>query len=136
MVWRSAVEASTTQAKHVQELKVHSQQNCLALSMDEMQRIENNASVSISLDPGIHLIKLRQEMADSSPTLEPAVMFWIYGGSVINRSTDTEVTQTWTSLQGYDDVLALDVKQSAQLCALFFGTESHPGQLSLSVAKL
>jgi hypothetical protein len=102
-----------------------------------MQRIENGASVAISLDPGIHLIKLRQETGTTSnANLEPAVMFWIFGGTVINRSTDIEVTQTWASLQGYDDVLALDVKQPAQLRALFLGTESYPGQLSLSVAKL
>jgi hypothetical protein len=127
------VEISTTQ-----ELKVHSQRNCLALSTEDMRRIQDEVAVSIPLETGIHLIKLRQNVTSTATASEPepSVLLWIYGGPVINRSTDAEVTATWASLQGYEDVLALDVKQTANLCALFIDTAAKTGQLSLSVAKI
>jgi hypothetical protein len=128
------VESSATQ-----EIKVHSQRHCLTLSNEEMTRIQDDIAVSIPLDAGIHLIKLRHNPVEPPQAMnhhEPSVLFWIYGGPVINRSTDTEVTATWASLQGYEDVLALDVKNSAKLCALFLDTEVKAGKLLLSVAKI
>lgn len=126
------------------EIKVHSQRQCLALTPEEMRRLQEESSVSIPLDPGIYLIKLRQDtsipIGDDLRSVgdhrEPAAMFWIYGGPVINKSTDVEVNATWASLQGYDDVLALDVKRPSNICALLFDTQVSSGQLSLSVAKV
>jgi hypothetical protein len=118
------------------EIKVHSQRQCLALTPAEMRHLQEEVSVSIPLDPGIYLLKLRQDTTVPIGNREPAAMFWIYGGPVINKSTDVEVNATWASLQGYDDVLALDVKRPSNICALLFDTQVSSGQLSLSVAKV
>ena len=50
---------------------------------------------------------------------EPFVLLWIHGGTVINEKTGIPVSSTWTTLNGYDDTLTLDVREPANaLCVL------------------
>jgi hypothetical protein len=130
------VATSSVQEIKVQELKVHSQRNCFAFTTEQMRRIQEEIGTSIVLEPGINLVKLRPS-TDAANHPEPSVMLWIYGGPVINQATDVEVTATWASLQGYEDLLSLDVKGRAHLCALFLDTALPvAGAVEISVARI
>jgi hypothetical protein len=125
----------------VTDLKVHSKNNCFILSPDQMQRLQNEVSVSTVLEPGTNLVKIKSgafRYQDADGAGEPLVLLWIYGGSVINQKTNVPVGATWVSLNGYDDVLTLDVRESATLCAFFFDTHvnDNEGELYLSVVRV
>lgn len=125
----------------VAEIKVHSQHNCYRLSPEQMNAIQDNG-VSVSLKSGTNRIKLLEGdtpyVTGIGDKAEPWVLLWIYGGKVINKSTNVEVVATWASLNGYDDELVLDVIEPATLCALLFDTSTgnHGGELTLSVTAL
>jgi hypothetical protein len=126
----------------VTDLKVHSKNNCFVLSDEQMQRLQNEVSVSTILKPGINIIKIRSGSFNyqqlSGHPGEPFVLLWIYGGKFTNHKTRVEVDATWASLNGYDDALTLEVKETATLCAFFFDTqlEDNKGELNLSVVRL
>lgn len=123
----------------VTDLKVHSQHNCYRLSPEQMQAIQDKG-VSVRLEPGANIVKLREGSfsyaADRSA--EPAVLLWIYGGKVVNKKTNVEVSATWASLNGFDDALVIDVIEPATLCAFFFDTftTDNQGELTLSVVRI
>ncbi len=124
----------------VTDLKVHSQHNCYRLSPEQMQAIQDTG-VSVQLQPGTNMVKLREgtfAYSGNHPTAEPVVLLWIYGGKVVNKKTQVEVRATWASLNGYDDVLVLDVVEPATLCAFFFDTHvpDNLGELTLSVVRV
>jgi hypothetical protein len=124
----------------VNDLKVDSKQNCYVFSPEQMQRLQNEVSVSTALEPGINLVKIKSGAFNdqSGSRGEPLVLLWVYGGSVINQKTNVSVSATWASLNGYDDVLTLDVKARATLCAFFFDSQvdHHAGELHLSVVRI
>jgi hypothetical protein len=125
----------------VTELKVHSQQHCCLLTAEQMQMIEET-SVSTTLERGTNIIKIREGVfnyrSGSGHPGEPIVLLWIYGGKTINQKTDVAVGSTWSTLNGYDDSLVLEVLEPATLCAFFFDT--HPadneGEILLSIVKI
>jgi acetyl esterase/lipase len=123
----------------VMELKVHSQNNCFTLTPEQMNYLQNNIAVSTELQPGVNLIKLRHSdwQYPDATEREPSVMLWIHGGKFVNQSTGVEVAATWASLQGYDDVLVLQVKEKVTLRAFLLNTESQPtgNPLTLSIAR-
>lgn len=126
----------------VTDLKVHSKNNCFILSPEQMKKIQDEVSVSVPLESGINIVKIRSG-AFSYKTVdgrvaEPLVLLWIYGGKVINQKTEVEVGATWSSLNGYDDTLTLDVKEKATLCAFFFDTylEDNEGEVFLSIVRI
>lgn len=123
----------------VTDLKVHSQRNCYRLSPEQMQAIQNQG-VSVHLEPGTNIVKLREGSFSYAAglTAEPVVLLWIYGGKVINKKTNVEVGATWASLNGFDDALVMDVVEPATLCAFFFDTEitDNEGELTLSVVRI
>jgi hypothetical protein len=125
----------------VTELKVHSQRHCCLLTAEQMQMIEET-SVSTTLERGTNIIKIREGVfnyrSGSGHPGEAIVLLWIYGGKTINLKTDIEVEATWSTLNGYDDSLVLEVLEPATLCAFFFDT--HPadneGEILLSVVRI
>ncbi len=123
----------------VMELKVHSKNNCFLLTPEQMDYLQNNVAVSVALEPGVNLIKLRHSdwQYPTETAREPAAMLWIHGGSFVNQATGVEVSATWASLQGYDDVLVLNVKQATTLRAFLLNTQSQPtgNPLTLSIAR-
>jgi hypothetical protein len=122
-------------------LKVHSQHNCYVLDAQTMQQIQDKA-VSQTLEPGHYLIKIQSGSFGyhSGPESvgEPLVLLWIYGGKVINQKTKVEVGSTWSSLNGYDDLLTLQVRETATLSAFFFDTEveDNQGEVNLSIVSV
>lgn len=122
----------------VTDLKIDSKDNCFVLSSDQMERLQNEVSVSTVLEPGTNLIKIESgafSYREGNDVGEPLVLLWIYGGSVINQKTNVPVSATWVSLNGYDDLLTLDGKESTTLCAFFFDTHlnDNNGEVYLSV---
>lgn len=126
----------------VSELKVHSQRNCYVLGAEAMSRLQSEVSVSVSLETGTNIIKIREgSFEDCGATKqggEPLVMLWIYGGRVINQKTGVPVVATWSTLNGYDDALTLEVIEPATLCAFFVDThlEDNDSEVQLSIVRI
>jgi hypothetical protein len=126
----------------VTDLKVDSKSNCYVFSPEQMQRLQSEVAVSTGLEPGINLVKIKSgafnDQVSSGSRGEPMVLLWVYGGSVINQKTNVPVSATWASLNGYDDVLTLEVKEPATLCAFFFDShaDDNAGELHLSVVRI
>lgn len=126
----------------VTDLRVNSKQNCFVLNAEQMQKIQEEVAVSVPLEPGINVVKIRSGTFGyrtvSGTVGEPLVLLWIYGGKVINQKTNVEVGATWSSLNGYDDTLTLDVREKATLCAFFFDThiDDNEGDVNLSVIRI
>lgn len=126
----------------VTDLTVDSKRNCLFLDADLLQKIQQETAVTTTLEAGTNVIKIRSGkfnyQATSGHQGEPVVLLWIYGGKVINKKTNVEVSATWSSLNGYDDTLTLEVLEPATLCAFFFDTylEDNEGEVLLSVVRI
>lgn len=125
----------------VTELKVHSQQHCCLLSSEQMKMIEET-SVSTTLEIGTNIVKIREGVfnyrSGSGHPGEAVVLLWIYGGKMINQKTEVEVGSTWSTLNGYDDSLILEVIEPVTLCAFFFDThpDDNEGEILLSIVKI
>jgi phosphate transport system substrate-binding protein len=103
-------------------LTVQRQFHGLPLDRAAVDRLQNQIAVSVNLEPGTYQIKLQPQRPATQA--EPQMMLWIYGGRVINAKTGVKVSSTWSSLNGYDDVLNLDVLEPATLAAFFLATGS------------
>jgi phosphate transport system substrate-binding protein len=125
----------------IANLKVHSQHNCYVLDSQTMERIQEKA-VSKILEPGHYLVKIQSGTfgyhSGSDSVGEALVLLWIYGGKIINQKTKVEVGSTWSSLNGYDDLLTLEVRETATLSAFFFDTEvdDNEGEVNLSIVRV
>jgi phosphate transport system substrate-binding protein len=125
----------------IANLTVHSQRNCYVLDPKTMEQIQEKA-VSQILEPGNYLIKIQSGAFGyhSGPETvgEPLILLWIYGGKVMNQKTKVEVGSTWSSLNGYDDLLTLRVLETTTLSAFFFDTEAddNQGEVTLSVVRV
>lgn len=87
-----------------------------------MDCLQDQIAVSTRLEPGHYQIKLQPQRP--STQAEPQIMLWIYGGRVINAKTGIKVASTWSSLNGYDDVLNLEVLEPATVAAFFLSVGS------------
>ncbi|WAL61129.1 hypothetical protein [Thermocoleostomius sinensis] len=125
-----------------EDLTIDSRRNCYFIDPDSMRKLEQEVSVSKTLQPGTYAIRLKSGTfgyrANSGFAGEPIVLLWIYGGTVINRKTGVTVGATWSSLNGYGDTLLLDVLEPATVCAFFYDTylEDNEGEVTLSVTRM
>jgi phosphate transport system substrate-binding protein len=125
----------------IANLIVHSQRNCYVLDAATMGQIQDKA-VSKTLEPGNYLIKIQSGAfgyhSGPNSVSEPLVLLWIYGGKVTNQKTKVEVDSTWSSLNGYDDLLTLNVRETATVSAFFFDTEveDNQGEVHLSIVRM
>ncbi len=120
---------------------VDSQEHCYELDQDYLNALQSTAN-STQLEPGNYVIRIERgalscwtEQQKFEP--EPWVMLWIYGGTFVNRKTNVKVGATWSSLNGYDDTLTLDVLEATTVCGFFFNTyqEDSAGEITLSILK-
>ncbi|GAB4141299.1 MAG: hypothetical protein Fur0046_17240 [Cyanobacteria bacterium J069] len=125
----------------VADLKVDSKANCFLLNDAEIGRIQNEVAVKADLEPGQYAIRIKDGTfdykAEAGHPGEPLVILWIYNGKVINRKTGVPVGATWSTLNGYDDVLYLEVLEPAKLNAFFIDThlEDNEGVVKVVVTK-
>ena len=97
--------------------------------------------VSKTLEPGIYVVRIADGnfgYGMSSQMRQPIVLLWIYGGRFINKKTNAVVQATWSSLNGYDDTLTMEVLETTTLCAFFLDTyvDDNYGEVTLSVIRL
>ncbi|BAZ27808.1 hypothetical protein NIES4074_02360 [Cylindrospermum sp. NIES-4074] len=131
-----------TRTTEVTDLVLDSKDNCYVLDEQQIKSIQDNIGVRKTLEPGIHVIRIRQGSFDyvkgDSQTGEPLVILWLYGGKFKNLKTNQEVPATWSTLNGYDDTLTLAVSETSELRAFFFDTykEDNEGKATISVVKV
>jgi hypothetical protein len=124
----------------VQTLMVHSRNHCYPLTPVMVQEIQDK-SVKESLETGCYLIKIRSGgfgYTSGRSNYDPWVMLWIYGGRVMNQQTGVSVSTTLSTLNGYDEVLTLEVLEPATLSAFFMDThvDDNEGAVTLSIVKI
>ena len=125
----------------ITDVRVDSKANCYSLTPERMQQLQQT-SVTHTLQPGLHLVRIKGGDFNFYPASglqgEPLVMLWIFGGKVVNKKTNKEVSSTWSSLNGYADLLTLEVLETATLCAFFFDSyvEDNEGEITLSVVQI
>lgn len=125
----------------VRDITIHSRENCYQFTPAQMQTIESQ-SASVQLEAGTNIIKIQAGTFNSHATPgskgEPIVLLWIYGGKFMNQKAGVEVEASWSTLNGYDDALVLEVKSPTTLCAFFFDTnlEDNEGEVQLSIVRI
>jgi hypothetical protein len=134
------VVVSVEGAGYSEDLTVHSKHNCYFIDPETMRQLEQEVGVSRKLESGNYTISINSgsfNYRNSGNQGEPIVLLWIYGGKVVNRQTGVEVAATWSSLNGYSDMLHLNVREPATICAFFFDTylEDNQGEISLAITK-
>jgi phosphate transport system substrate-binding protein len=121
-------------------LRIDRQQNAYLLAFAATDQIRQSAASKV-LIPGQYLLKIRSGgfgyQSDASKN-EPWVILWIHGGRFVNKKTGTEAISTWSSLNGYDEVLSLDVLEETTLSAFFIDTamNDNQGEVNIAVVKL
>lgn len=126
----------------VTDLKIDSRKNCYLLDSEWVKRLQNEVSVTTTLEPGTHIVRIKSGAfnyrSNGDHRGEPLILLWIYGGKFINQKTNVEVEATWSSLNGYDDTLTLNVLEKTTLCAFFFDTylNDNVGELTLSIVRI
>ena len=122
-------------------VKVHSRNNALMFNEEQLHHIEHNVASTHYLDPAVYTLQIKDGVfnydSDDAHPGEPFVLLWIHGGTVINKKTNVPVSSTWTTLNGYEDSLILDVREPATLCAFFVDTypDDNIGEITLTVTK-
>ncbi|MCC5644044.1 hypothetical protein LC607_14015 [Nostoc sp. CHAB 5824] len=124
-------------------LTIDTKNNCYVIDRDQMNNLQQNVATSFTFEKGTFDIKItdgRYSYAHSKTEGEPFVLLWIYGAdgsTFINKSTGFEVGATWTTLNGYNDSLKLEVKKKAVLNALFFDVNNadNSGAINLSISS-
>lgn len=110
----------------MQLLTIDTKGSCYVIDANEMNHLQQNVASSFTLEKGTFDIKIisgRYSFAESKTEGEPLVVLWIYGvdgSTFINKNTGTETGATWTTLNGYNKNLQLEIKDQAVICALFF----------------
>ncbi|MBW4468130.1 MAG: DUF4912 domain-containing protein [Pegethrix bostrychoides GSE-TBD4-15B] len=127
-------------ARDVKQITVHSRRNCFLLNADQMRHLQEQTAVTKPLQPGLYQIRIKDGSFGYGVTpeaSEPLVMLWIAGGKIINKETNVPVNATWSTLNGYEDVITLEVIEPTVLHAFFFDThvEDNDGEVTLIVTQ-
>jgi phosphate transport system substrate-binding protein len=124
----------------IETLQLNMQRHVYLLDFAATDQLKQSA-VSKTLETGQYLLKIRSGAFgyQSDPSRnEPWLLLWIHGGRVINKKTGKEVISTWSSLNGYDEILSLDVLEETTVSAFFIDTaiDDNQGEVNLAVVKL
>ncbi|MCL2923621.1 MAG: hypothetical protein MGF17_03075 [Trichodesmium sp. MAG_R04] len=119
----------------MKEITVNSNENCLQVAQEEMDKLQNK-SASATLEPGTYVLRIKDgEFSYGDSIAEPFVLIWIYGGKFINLKTNVETKATWSSLNGYDDTITLVVKENTNISGLFLDVykQDNTGNIVISI---
>lgn len=112
-------------------LTIDTKSNCYVIDPNEMNNLQQTVAKSLTLEEGIFDIQIaggRFSYNRAETEGEPFVLLWIYGvdgNTFVNRNTGAEIGTTWTTLNGYKDLLQIETKGKTVVCALFFDTNSQ-----------
>lgn len=124
-------------------LTIDTKNSCYVIDANAMNHLQQDVASSFTLEKGTFDIKItsgRYSYAQSETEGEPLVVLWIYGvdgSTFINKNTGAETGATWTTLNGYNKKLQLEVKEKAVICALFFDVNNsdNKGDVNLLVSS-
>ena len=132
----------STKEKEMQQLTIDTKVNCYVIDPNGMNSLQENVATKATLEQGNYEIQITSGRYSHSNNAEegPAVLLWIYdtdGSTFINQETGVETGATWSTLNGYNQKLQLEVKQQAVVCALFFkiGNEEISGSVELTITS-
>ncbi|MFN6449042.1 MAG: hypothetical protein RMX59_027300 [Nostoc sp. DedSLP05] len=136
-------EIKVSKEENMSLLTIDTKNNCYVINPDRMNHLQQNVATCFTFEKGTFDIKItngRYSYAQSKTEGEPFVLLWIYGvdgSTFINKNTGFEVGATWTTLNGYNDSLKLEVKKKAVLNALFFDVNNadNSGVVNLSITS-
>ncbi|GAX42086.1 hypothetical protein NIES4075_30860 [Tolypothrix sp. NIES-4075] len=132
-------ESKTIKEEGMSILTIDTKNNCYVINPDQMNNLQQNVATSFTFDKGTFDIKIiggHYKYAKAKTEGEPFVLLWIYGvdgSKFINKTTGYEVGATWTTLNGYNDNLQLEVKQRAVINALFFDVNNNDNSGSIDL---
>jgi hypothetical protein len=122
-------------------LTIDSQKHAYVLDEKRFSELQSGTN-STKLEPGTYVVRINKGSFSyggdqKEYPAEPFVLIWIYGGKFINKKTNVEVGATWSTLNGPDDTLTLEVKETTTLSGLFFDTyeRDNTGEITLSILK-
>ncbi|AFY58670.1 hypothetical protein Riv7116_6328 [Rivularia sp. PCC 7116] len=127
------------QEKAMSLLTIDTKDNCYVIDPGQMNHLQQNVANSFTLDKGIYNISINSgsyKYAKSKAEGEPFVLLWIYGeggATFVNQNTGFETGATWTTLNGYNNHLKIDVKQKAVICGLFFDVNNNENSGSIKL---
>jgi len=127
--------------ERMQLLTIDTKANCYVIDPSGMNGLQENVASKMTLTQGNYAIQItsgNQSYSNNIEAGEPAVLLWIYGtdgSTFVNQETGVETGATWTTLNGYQHKLQLEVKQQVVVCALFFkvGNQENSGAVNLSI---
>ncbi|HEY9771576.1 MAG TPA: hypothetical protein V6C71_24295 [Coleofasciculaceae cyanobacterium] len=133
-------QSQQTVEENMQLLTIDTKDNCYVIDPEGMNTLQENIASKLTLDRGNFEIQItdgRYSYSNESEG-EPFVLLWIYGtegSTFVNQNTGVETGATWTTLNGYNQKLQLEIKGQAVLCALFFNLNNrqHSGSVKLTV---
>ena len=120
-------------------LTIDTKENCYVIDPGQMNHLQQNVANSFTLDKGVYDIKIASgnyKYAKSKAEGEPFVLLWIYGengATFVNQNTGFETGATWTTLNGYNNHLKIDVKNKAVICGLFFDVNNNDNSGSIKL---
>ncbi|MEM6753530.1 MAG: hypothetical protein AAF630_11230 [Cyanobacteria bacterium P01_C01_bin.38] len=124
-------------------LTIDTKENCYVIDPGQMNHLQQKVANSFTLDKGVYDISIASgsyKYAKTKTQGEPFVLLWVYGengATFVNQNTGFETGATWTTLNGYDNHLKLEVKQKAVICGLFFDVNAtdNNGSVKLSITS-
>ena len=126
--------------ENMQLLTIDTKNNCYVIDPEGMNGLQENVASKMTLDKGnfeIQISEGRYSYSKKESEGEPFVLLWIYGNdgsTFVNQQTGVETGATWTTLNGYNQKLQVEVKQQAVLCALFFNLNNRDNSGSVKLA--
>src|SRR5919199_1345582 len=132
-------ESKTLREEGMSILTIDTKNNCYVINPDQMNNLQQNVATSFTFEKGTFDIKIsggRYKYAKAKTEGEPFVLLWIYGvngSKFINKTTGYEIGATWTTLNGSNDNLQLEVKQRTVLNALFFDVNNNDNSGSIDL---
>ena len=130
----SGEKSGTTKPQEIEPIKeenmsiltIDTKNNCYVIDPNQMNNLQQNVASTFTFDKGTFDIRItggRYRHVNTEAEGSPSIIVWVYGvdgSTFINKATGNEIGATWTTLNGYNDSLKLEVKEKAVLCALFF----------------
>ncbi|MGL5081841.1 MAG: hypothetical protein ACRC8A_10175 [Microcoleaceae cyanobacterium] len=128
-------------------LDIQSPENCWKLKTNRLEAIKKSGYNFIELEPGDYEIAIKSGQisywqSDKKFELEPWALIWLKGGKVIpkypSQKLESAVSESWCSLNGYQEKLTIKVNEKTTLFGLFFDTlhNDNEGEVVLSITPV
>jgi hypothetical protein len=141
-----SINISITSSKpyfNPQELTIDSKKNCYVLDENYLSSLKQSDKNVVELNPGNYTVKIREGNAsywsdNKKFKLEPWSLLWVKGGKFITKLAGVDSTESWFSLNGFNDEIVLEVKEKTTLSGFFFDTykEDNEGQIVLAIETI